>query len=124
LRALLPISVRATSKSGNIPQNERVQVMPKSFSQRELLEALVNISGVSKKDATSVLKALTDVIQSEIAKGGAVTIQGAIKIQCKDRPARMVRNPATGERIHKPADRRVSATPLKALKEAALREGS
>lgn len=98
--------------------------MTKPLSQRELVDALANISSTNKKDAASVLKALTDVIQSEIAKGGTVTIPGAVKIQCKDRAARMVRNPATGEQIHKPADRRVSATPVKALKDAALNERS
>lgn len=98
--------------------------MLKPLSQRELVDALANISGTSKTDTAAVLKALTEVILSEIAKGGAVTLQGTVKIQCKDRAARMVRNPATGEQIHKPADRRVSATPLKALKDAALGERS
>lgn len=94
--------------------------MSKPLSQRELVDALTEASGTSKKDAASILKALSDVIQSEIAKGGGVTISGAVKIQCKDRPARIVRNPATSEQIHKPADRRVSATALKTLKDAAL----
>lgn len=98
--------------------------MSKPPSQRELIGALSETSGASKKDTAAVLRALSEFILSEIAKGGAVTLQGIVKIQCKDRPARMVRNPATGEQLHKPADRRVSATALKALKDAALTGGA
>lgn len=94
--------------------------MSKTLSRRELINVMTEASGVSKKDTASVLKALSEIIHSEIAKGGSVTIPGAVKVQCKDRPARMVRNPATGEQIQKPADRKVSAAPLKALKDAAL----
>lgn len=94
--------------------------MPKSLSQRELVDALTEESKASKKDVSTIIKALSAVIQSEIAKGGAVTIPGAVKIQRKDRPARMVRNPATGEQLHKPADHKVTATALKAVKDAAL----
>ena len=46
-----------------------------------------------------------------------MTLPGVGKIYCRDRPARMVRNPATGEQIHKDADRVVKMTIAKALKE-------
>jgi DNA-binding protein HU-beta len=45
-------------------------------------------------------------------------LPGVGKIMCRDRPARMVRNPATGEQIHKDADRVVKMSIAKALKEA------
>ena len=73
--------------------------MSTSLSQRELINALTQTSGARKKDATSVFEALSEIIRSEIAKGCAVAIPGAVNIQCKDRPARMVRNPAMGEKI-------------------------
>ncbi|MBT8408428.1 MAG: HU family DNA-binding protein, partial [Alphaproteobacteria bacterium] len=49
---------------------------------------------------------------------GAVTLPGVGKIYCRERPARMVRNPATGEQIHKDADKVVKMTIAKALKDS------
>lgn len=96
--------------------------MLKPMTQRELIAALSEESGVEKKDVNVVLAALTKVVSAEIAKGGTVTLPGLVKIRCADRPARMVRNPSTGEKIHKEADRRVSALVLKGLKEIAQKD--
>ena len=43
---------------------------------------------------------------------------GVGKIYCRERPARMVRNPATGEQISKDADKVVKMTIAKALKDS------
>ena len=59
-----------------------------------------------------------DIITSEVSNGGAVTLPGVGKIYCRERPARMVRNPATGEQIHKDADKVVKMTIAKALKDS------
>ena len=62
--------------------------------------------------------ALSDIITAEVKKGGAVTIPNVGKISCRARPARMVRNPATGEQIKKPADKVVKISVAKALKDS------
>ena len=49
---------------------------------------------------------------------GAVTLPGVGKIYCRERPERMVRNPATGEQIKKEADKVVKMTIAKALKDS------
>lgn len=59
---------------------------------------------------------MTGIITSEVAGGGAVTLPGVGKIYCRERPERMVRNPATGEQIKKEADKVVKVTIAKALK--------
>ena len=51
-------------------------------------------------------------------RGGAVTLPDVGKIYCRERPARMVRNPATGEQIKKEADKVVKMTIAKALKDS------
>ena len=96
--------------------------MSKSLPQRDLNATISAISGVDKKTVTAVLKALSLTIHSEVANGGGITLPGTLKVMCRDRPARVVRNPATGEMISKGADRRVTATILKSLKEAAAKE--
>lgn len=75
-------------------------------------------SGCQKKCAVLHSECVNLTILSEVAKGGGVTIPGIVKISAKHRPARTVRNPGTGKTIEKEADRRVAATPLKAIKDA------
>jgi len=96
--------------------------MSKHLTQRELLATLTQTSGVDKKNVAAVLKALSSTIHSEVAKGGGILIPGTLKVICRNRPARMVRNPATGETIAKEADRKVTATILKGLKDAVAKE--
>ena len=50
--------------------------------------------------------------------GERVRIGGLGIIQVKDRPARMGRNPATGEAIQIKASRKIAFRPAKELKEA------
>ena len=47
-----------------------------------------------------------------------MALPGVGKIYCRERPARMVRNPATGQQIHKDADKVVKMTIAKALKDS------
>lgn len=48
----------------------------------------------------------------------AGTIPWIGKIFCRERPERMVRNPATGEQMKKEADRQVKVTIAKPLKDS------
>ena len=91
--------------------------MAKPMTKTQLVAAMAEALGSDKKSAAAALGAITGIITSEVSAGGAVTLPGVGKIYCRDRPARMVRNPATGEQIHKDADRVVKMTIAKALKE-------
>ena len=71
-----------------------------------------------KKAASAALDALANVITNEVAGGGAVAIPGVGKFYCRERPERMVRNPATNEQIKKEADKVVKVTIAKALKDS------
>ena len=90
----------------------------KPMTKTQLVAALAEKTGSDKKSAAAMLDALTEVVTSEVANGGAVTLPGLGKFVCRDRPARMVRNPATGEQMHKDADRVAKVTIAKALKDA------
>ena len=68
--------------------------------------------------AGGALDAVVAVITREVAAGGAVTLPGLGKFYCRERPERMVRNPATGEQMKKPADKQVKVTVAKALKDS------
>ena len=92
--------------------------MAKPLTKTQLVAALAEELGGDKKAASAALDAITGVITKEVSGGGAVTLPGVGKIYCRERPARMVRNPATGEQIHKDADKVVKMTIAKALKDS------
>ena len=92
--------------------------MAKPLTKTQLVAALADEMGTDKKAASGALDAIIAVITREVSGGGAVTLPGVGKIYCRERPARMVRNPATGEQIHKDADKVVKMTIAKALKES------
>jgi len=90
----------------------------KPMTKTQLVAALADKMGSDKKTATAALDAVTAVVSDEVSGGGAVTIPGVGKIYCRERPERMVRNPATGEQIKKEADKVVKMTIAKALKDS------
>lgn len=90
----------------------------KPMTKAQLVAALADKMGSDKKTASSAIDCLSDIITSEVSGGGAVTIPNVGKVSCRERPARMVRNPATGEQIHKPADKVVKMSIAKALKDS------
>lgn len=92
--------------------------MSKPMTKTQLVAALAEAMGSDKKTAGSALDAVTTIITTEVANGGSVTLPGIGKIACRARPERMVRNPATGEQIKKPADKQVKMTIAKALKDS------
>ena len=90
----------------------------KPMTKAALVAALAEETGMDKKAAGGAIDALTDIITKEVSGGGAVTLPGVGKIYCRERPARMVRNPATGEQMSKEADKVVKMTIAKALKDS------
>ncbi|MEM6384931.1 MAG: HU family DNA-binding protein [Pseudomonadota bacterium] len=92
--------------------------MAKPLTKTQLVAALADEMDADKKSANTALDAIISVITKEVSGGGAVTLPGVGKIYCRERPARMVRNPATGEQIHKEADKVVKMTIAKALKDS------
>lgn len=89
----------------------------KPMTKTQLVAALAEATGSDKKTANDYLAAVTDIVTKEVAAGGAVTLPGLGKFACRARPDRMVRNPATGEQMHKDADRVAKVTIAKALKD-------
>ena len=92
--------------------------MAKPLTKTQLVSALADELGGDKKNASAALDAVVSVIMKEVSAGGAVTLPGIGKIYCRERPERMVRNPATGEQIKKEADKVVKMTIAKALKDS------
>ncbi len=92
-----------------------------AMNKRELAKAVAVQSDVELKTVISVLDGFTDVVTAVVAKGvEPVSIPGFAKFVKVDRPARMGRNPATGEAIRIKASKKARITPVKAFKDAVL----
>ncbi|WP_170335425.1 HU family DNA-binding protein [Ruegeria arenilitoris] len=91
--------------------------MAKPLTRTQLIAALAEEMNTDKKSASNALDAIVEIITKEVSSGGAVTLPGVGKIYARERPERMVRNPATGEAFRKEADKVVKMTISKALKD-------
>ncbi len=90
----------------------------KPMTKTQLIAALAEEMAADKKTAAAALDAVTALVTREVAAGGAVTLPGLGKFYCRERPERMVRNPATGEQFKKEADKQVKVTIAKPLKDS------
>jgi DNA-binding protein HU-beta len=75
---------------------------------------------VDLKTVSNVLEGFTDVVTAVVSQGVPVAITGFAKFVKVDRPARMGRNPATGETIRIKASKKARITPVKAFKDAVM----
>ncbi len=91
------------------------------MNQAELIDAIANDSGntgISKTAIKFVLETQAKVAHAALAKGDEVTLPGIGKITVKDKPARVGRNPRTGEPVNIPAKKAAHFGAAKALKDA------
>jgi DNA-binding protein HU-beta len=89
-------------------------------NRSQLVTALSERIDTTRRDADAVLTSIVDLITATVAAGEDVAISGFAKFRRVDRPARMGRNPATGETIRIKAKRSAKITPLKSFKDAVL----
>lgn len=91
---------------------------PPTVSLKHLAAELAEKHDMSKKDAESVLNSLVAGITRHLKKGERLRLAGFGILQVRNRPARMGRNPATGEPIKIKASRKIAFRPAKELKES------
>ena len=90
------------------------------MNRRDLVAAVANHTGRDRKEVDEVLKGFTDVVTAVVAKGEPVAISGFAKFVKVDRPARMGRNPQTGEPVRIKASKKARITALKAFKDSVM----
>ena len=90
------------------------------MNRKELVTAVATHTGMEARDVDKALKGMTEVIEAVAAKGEQITISGFAKFARVDRPARMARNPATGEPVKVKASKKAKITPLKGFKDAVM----
>ena len=89
------------------------------MNKTELIAAITEKTGFTKKDAEKALNAVVDVITESLVKGDKVQIVGFGSFEVKDRPERVARNPqAPDQEITIPASKAPVFKAGKSLKEA------
>lgn len=88
------------------------------MNKTALTAALAAKTGFAKKDAEKALNAFVDVVTEALAEGEKIQIVGFGSFEVKDRPARVARNPRTGEEIQIEAAKAPVFKAGKALKDA------
>ena len=73
------------------------------MNKTELIAAISNSTGLTKKDASAALDATLNAIMNEVASGGKVSLIGFGTFEKRHREARIGRNPRTQETTEIPA---------------------
>lgn len=87
------------------------------MNKAELINAVAEKAGLSKKDTETVVNATIDVIAGTLADGDKVQLVGFGAFEVKSRAERTGRNPKTKEEIKIPASKVPVFKPGKALKD-------
>ena len=88
------------------------------MNKTELVAAVAEKTGLSKKDSEKAVNAAFDSITEALAAGEKVQLVGFGAFEINERNARVGRNPKTKETIEIPASRVASFKVGKALKDA------
>ncbi|MBR2408384.1 MAG: HU family DNA-binding protein [Lachnospiraceae bacterium] len=87
------------------------------MNKTELVAAIAENAGLSKKDSEKALAAFVSVVTDELKKGEKVQLVGFGTFEVSARPARTGRNPQTKQTITIPASKAPKFKAGKALKD-------
>ena len=88
------------------------------MNKTELVAAIAENAGLTKKDADKALKAFIDVTTAALKKGDKIALVGFGTFEVVKRPARTGRNPQTKKAIQIPASKAPKFRAGKGLKDA------
>lgn len=92
-----------------------------AVKKNQFVQRLAEKLNVSKKQSGEWLAAFEEEVKKAVKTGdGKLNLSGFGIFKVASRPARMGRNPRTGESIQIKASKKVKFVPAKALKEAVL----
>ena len=87
------------------------------MNKTELIAAVAEKAGLTKKDAERVVNATFETITDSLVKGDKVQLSGFGIFEVKAREARIGRNPRTKQTIQIPATRQPAFKASKTLKD-------
>lgn len=103
----------ALAKTTSRPDHAR-----RAITKERLIAMLADQNDLSKRASQEMLNDLIGMITKHLRQGERVKIAGLGILQVRDRPARMGRNPRTGEAVEIKAGKKVAFRVAKKLKMA------
>ena len=88
------------------------------MNKTELVAAMADKAGLTKKDADAALKAFTEVVEGTLKAGDSIQLVGFGTFEVAERAERTGRNPQTGAEMAIPASKAPKFKAGKALKDA------
>jgi len=108
----------AKGKAAAIAKAPVKPATPTTVTLKHLSAGLAGRHGMDKQQADAVVADVFESVVGHLKSGERVRINGLGILEVKDRPARMGRNPATGEAVQIAASRKVAFRVAKDLKSA------
>ena len=87
------------------------------MNKTELVAAIAEKAGLSKKDAEGAVKAFTDTVAEQLKAGDKIQLVGFGTFEVAERAARTGKNPQTKEEIQIPASKAPKFKAGRALKD-------
>ena len=87
------------------------------MNKTELVAAIAEKTGLTKKDAEGAVKAFTDTVAEQLKAGDKIQLVGFGTFEVSERPEREGRNPQTGETMKIAASKAPKFKAGKALKD-------
>ncbi len=97
---------------------EKAKVTVPTVPLSKIIAEIAANTDMPKKSVAAVVDELVGLTVKNLKKGNKVRLTGLGILQVRKRPARMGRNPATGEQIKIKASKKVAFRVAKDLKEA------
>ncbi len=115
------MAAKQKTKAAAVKPAAKKTAAPKAQNRvtlKQLAAVLAEEHQITKKQGEAMLNDLVALITKHLKKGERIRIAGLGILQVRKRPARMGRNPATGEAIKIKASKKVAFRAAKELKEA------
>jgi DNA-binding protein HU-beta len=100
------------------PGTEKKAAASKPVTLRQIAMSLAEKHEISKKSCTTMLEDFVSMMGKHLKKGEKIRVNGLGIFQVRKRPARMGRNPATGEQIKIKPSKKIAFRAAKELKDS------
>lgn len=84
---------------------------------KDLISLIAESSGVTKKETEQLLSTMNAVVRENLMAGKAIQLQGLGTLEIKERAARTIVHPRTGERTVIPAKDQLVFRPVENMKD-------
>lgn len=91
---------------------------PATVSLKQMAAGLAESHEMTKRQVESMLGEFVETFAEHLKAGSKIRVNGLGIFQVRTRPARMGRNPATGEQIQIKASKKIAFRPAKELKDS------